>query len=88
MRAFYIFLIVLKKFHSVLVSLWYEKCISYILIASIVKSTVFKPQTASRTPLHFVICGFNLGKQENCLKVSASSLTEEMSLRKKVESSI
>ena len=36
---------------------------------------------------HFAIFGFNPEKQENSLKVSTNILTEEMSLRKKVESS-
>ena len=45
------FLTVLKKFLPVLVSLSYEKYIPSILIAPSVKSTVFKPQTASRIPL-------------------------------------
>ena len=49
--TFCTFLTVLKKFLPVLVSLWYEKYIPSILIASSVKSTVFKPQTASRIPL-------------------------------------
>ena len=36
---------------------------------------------------HFAIFGFNPEKQENSVKVSTNILTEEMSLRKKVESS-
>ena len=77
LRAFYIFLTVLQKLRSALVSLCYEKCIPSTLIASLVKSTVFKPQTASRSRFrgpkpaisHFAIFGFNSEKQENSLKV-------------------
>ena len=66
-----------------------------MLIVSVVKLVDFKPQTASKTPLrepcpaisHLLKFGFSLEKRENILKVPIRFLTDNKSLRKKVEPS-
>ena len=66
-----------------------------ILIVSVVKLTDFRPQTASKTPFwepspaisHLMKFAFSPEKGENNLNVSIRFLTDNKSLRKKVEPS-
>ena len=74
---------------------FYEKRMPKILIVSVVKLIDFKPQTASKTPFrepspaisHLMKFAFSPQKRETILNVSIRFVTDNKSLRKRVESS-
>ena len=74
---------------------FYEKRMPKILIVSVVKLIDFKPQTASKTPFrepspaisHLMKFAFSPQKRETTLNVSIRFVTDNKSLRKRVESS-